>query len=45
MRPELHSKEDLLDKTMAYWDRVLVKEVINKALQDAVDKHEKRTEI
>jgi hypothetical protein len=30
---------------MAYWDRVLIKEVINKALQDAVDKHEKKTEI
>jgi hypothetical protein len=29
---------------MAYWDRVLVKEVINKALQDAVDKHEKKNE-
>jgi hypothetical protein len=37
-------KEDLLDKlkAMAYWDRVLIKEVINKALQDAVDKHEKK---
>jgi hypothetical protein len=30
---------------MAYWDRVLIKEVINKALQDAVDKHEKNGDI
>jgi hypothetical protein len=38
-------KEDLLDKlkAMAYWDRVLIKEVINKALQEAVDKHEKKS--
>jgi hypothetical protein len=28
---------------MAYWDRVLIKEVINKALQEAVDKHEKKS--
>lgn len=36
--------EELLDKlkAMAYWDRVLIKEVINKALQEAVDKHEKK---
>jgi hypothetical protein len=35
-----YSKEDLLDKlkAMAYWDRVLMGG--NKALQDAVDKHE-----
>jgi hypothetical protein len=38
-------KEELLDKlkAMAYWDRVLIKEVINKALQEAVDKHEKKS--
>ncbi len=37
--------EDLLEKlkAIAYWDRVLIKEVINKALQDAVDKHEKKS--
>lgn len=36
--------EELLDKlkAIAYWDRVLIKEVVNKALQDAVDKHEKK---
>jgi hypothetical protein len=27
---------------MAYWDRLLIKEVINSALQEAVDKHEKK---
>ena len=37
--------EELLDKlkAIAYWDRVLIKEVINKALQEAVDKHEKKS--
>ena len=37
--------EDLLDKfkAIAYWDRVLIKEVINTALQDAVAKHEKKS--
>ena len=36
--------EDLLEKlkAIAYWDRVLIKEVVNKALLDAVDKHEKK---
>ncbi len=36
-------KEDLLEKlkAMAYWDRVMIKEVINTALQEAVDKYEK----
>jgi hypothetical protein len=36
--------EELLDKlkAMAYWDRVLIKEVINSALQDAVAKYEKK---
>ena len=36
--------EELLDKlkAMAYWDRLLIKEVINSALQEAVDKHEKK---
>jgi hypothetical protein len=37
--------EDLLDKlkAIAYWDRVLIKEVINTALQDYVAKHEKKS--
>jgi len=37
--------EDLLDKlkAIAYWDRVLIKDVINKALQDAIDKHQKKS--
>ncbi len=36
--------EALLDKlkAIAYWDRVLIKEVINSALQDAVAKYEKK---
>jgi hypothetical protein len=37
--------EELLDKlkAIAYWDRVLIKDVINTALQDAVAKHEKKS--
>ena len=36
--------EDLLDKlkAMAYWDRVLIKDVVNTALQDTVAKYEKK---
>jgi hypothetical protein len=36
--------EDLLEKlkAIAYWDRVLIKEVINTALQEAVSKYEKK---
>jgi hypothetical protein len=36
--------EELLEKlkAIAYWDRVLIKEVVNTALQDAVDKYEKK---
>ena len=36
--------EALLDKlkAIAYWDRVLIKEVINSALQDVVAKYEKK---
>ena len=36
--------EELLDKlkAIAYWDRKLIKEVINSALREAVDKHEKK---
>lgn len=37
-------KEELLDKlkSIAYWDRVLIKEVINTALEEAVLKYEKK---
>ena len=37
--------EELLDKlkAIAYWDRLLIKDVINTALQDAVNKHEKKS--
>jgi len=36
--------EDLLDKlkAIAYWERTLIKEVVNNALQDAVVKYEKK---
>jgi len=36
--------EELLDKlkAIAYWDRVLIKEVVNTALQEAVSKYEKK---
>jgi len=36
--------EELLEKlkAVAYWDRKLIKEVINTALQEAIDKHEKK---
>jgi len=36
--------EELLDKlkAIAYWDRVLIKDVINTALQDVVAKYEKK---
>jgi len=40
--------EELLEKlkAIAYWDRILIKDVINKALQDAINKHqEKRGDI
>ena len=38
-------KEDLLEKLkcLAYWERVLIKDVINTALEDAISKHEKKT--
>lgn len=37
-------KEELLDKlkAIAYWDRVLIKDVINTALEDTVAKYEKK---
>lgn len=36
--------EELLEKlkAVAYWERKLIKEVINIALQEAIDKHEKK---
>lgn len=36
--------EDLLDKVkaLAYWERKLIKDVINEALLDAVTKYEKK---
>ena len=37
--------EELLDKlkAIAYWDRILIKEVVNTALQDVVAKYEKKS--
>ena len=37
--------EELLDKlkAIAYWERRLIKDVINTALQEYVDKHEKKS--
>ena len=37
-------REDLLDKlkAIAYWDRTLIKEVVDKALEEAVVKYEKK---
>lgn len=36
--------EDLLEKlkAVAYWDRMLIKEVVNNALQEAISKYEKK---
>ena len=36
--------EELLEKlkAIAYWDRVLIKDVVNTALQEAVAKYEKK---
>ena len=38
-------REELLDKlkAIAYWDRVLIKDVINTALQEAVVRYEKKS--
>ena len=40
-------REELLEKlkAIAYWDRVLIKEVIDKALEEAVVKYEKKNGI
>jgi hypothetical protein len=37
--------EDLLEKlkAIAYWDRILIKDVINTALQETVVKYEKKS--
>jgi hypothetical protein len=37
--------EELLDKlkAIAYWERILIKEVVNKALEDAILKYEKKS--
>ena len=37
--------EELLDKlkAIAYWDRVLIKDVVNTALQEAVAKYERKS--
>ena len=37
--------EDLLEKlkAIAYWDRVLIKDVINKSLQETISKYEKKS--
>ena len=34
--------EDLLDKVkaMAYWERITIKDIVNKALRSAIAKHE-----
>ena len=39
--------EDLLEKLkgIAYWDRILIKDVINTALQDHVDKYIKKNKV
>ena len=37
--------EELLDKlkAIAYWDRVLIKDVVNTALQETIAKYEKKS--
>ena len=36
--------EDLLEKlkSLAYWDRVLIKDIVNNALEDYIARHEKK---
>lgn len=38
-------EKDLLEKikAIAYWDRLLIKDVVNKILRDAVNKYENKT--
>lgn len=37
-------KEALLDKfkAIAYWDRVMIKDIVNSAFEDYINKHEKK---
>jgi len=37
-------KEDILEKlkAIAYWDRLLIKDVVNTALEDTVSRYEKK---
>jgi len=37
-------KDELVDKTkaMAYWERLMIKDVVNSALEEAVVKYEKK---
>lgn len=37
-------REDLLDKfkAIAYWDRALIKDIVNSAMEDYIQKHEKK---
>lgn len=37
-------KEDILEKlkAVAYWDRLLIKDVVNTALEDAINRYEKK---
>jgi hypothetical protein len=36
--------EDLLEKmkALAYWDRVLIKDIVNQALEEHITRHEKK---
>ena len=36
--------EDLLEKmkSLAYWDRVLIKDIVNSAFEDYISRHEKK---
>ena len=38
-------REELLEKlkAIAYWDRAMIKDVVNGALQDAIDRYEKKS--
>lgn len=37
-------QEDLLDKlkSLAYWERVLIKDIVNQALEDHITRYEKK---
>ena len=36
--------EDLLEKmkSLAYWDRILIKDIVNNAFEDYISRHEKK---